>query len=146
MIRFGFGVLLAVSAVLAGWAMRAPDEPYAERIDVQDLSVEWAAASEPTVVQPPSGFIDREEVLEDGTVVVEGWLRVTTSPFYIEVTGSTPIRKAAGFSYLRADLPSAEGARAFSIVLEPDSEEAVPVCLEAVVGGERQRLSTPSCP
>lgn len=146
MIRLGFGVLLVAGAVLAGWMTRPSDQPYAERIDVQDLPVVWTPEPTPADVEPASAFIERETVMKDGAVVVEGWVRVTQMPLSIEVTGPTPIRNAAGFSFLRSDLASIEGARAFSILLEPDSEKPVPICLRAVLGAKHQRLSTPSCP
>lgn len=146
MIRFGVGLLLAACAVFAGWVTRPMEQSYVDRIGVRDLPVVWVGDSEPAVGQPASGFLDREVILEDGAVLIEGWLKVTALPFYIEVIGSTPMQDATGFTFLRADLPSAEGAQAFWIKLEPDSEVPVPICLVAVLGGGRQRLSTPSCP
>jgi hypothetical protein len=146
MIRLGFGVLLAACAVLAGWMTRPSEQPYAEHIDVQDLPIVWIPEPTSTDVEPAAAFIERETVMEDGAVLVEGWLTVTDLPLSIEVTGPTPIRNAAGFSFLRSDLASIEGARAFSILLEPDSEKPVPICLTAVLGGDHQRLPTPSCP
>ena len=142
----GVAVVLGSGAILAGWATRPPDQPYARWIDMQELPVVWTAKSEIDGIEPASAFIERETVQGDGTVLIEGWLRVTALPFHMAVSGPTPIRNAAGFSFLRADLPTAEGARAFTMLLEPESDGPIPICLTAVLGGERQRLSTPSCP
>jgi hypothetical protein len=144
---FAAGTLLAAVAVaFIGLTSRPPLPANQERMDVRDLAVVWVAEEAGPLENPASGVTEKEVLLDDGLMLVEGWLRVTAEPFNIELTGSTAIEGAAGFSYARADLPSAEGARAFSIVFRPHLDEQVPICVVAVMAGERHRLSTPSCP
>jgi hypothetical protein len=136
-------------AVVVGWLKRPPEQTLAERVGASDVAFEWDADVDEPTGDPITSFIEHEEVLDDGTLIVEGWMMVPGAPVTLVVESRQAIEDAVGFSFVRADLPTADGARAFSVAVDlegPGPPDDRSPCIFASVDGELRPIPTPRCP
>jgi hypothetical protein len=142
---FSLLALAAATAGATGVAKRAPNPAFADYVGMQNISVEWSGTPVPPT-RAAAGFLETEFVRPDGTVELYGWLFAGNSPLRIEVAGGAAVVDAAGIEFLREDIEVSKGARAFWVVFRRLTGRTTPICVVAIVDGERQLLPSKSCP
>jgi len=107
---------------------RVPDISTSERVDANDLSINFALnLSQPSITSV--GYIDSVKQLNPQILIVDGWTTWDSEVRDLTIYTDVELASYSGFEFFRSDLPTGIGARGFSVLLKLRSQKPTYICL-----------------